>query len=358
MARVWDVARMKAIGLTRSGILLPASDFLRRQGLPVDRLLVRSGLQTRVLDDPEMLVPTTGIARFLSEAAHVQGIDNLGLLAGHAARIESLGVFGRLVRRAPTLGQALETIAALHPSFSSNGRIWLAVGDDEVDVCQAFLKRFDDGWRQASHYILMLLLGVVRLAAGDTWRPARVRLQTGEFPGLRDFAPLAGARIDFGQPATSFPVPRAFMALPMRPPTVRVADRAVETWKQSSPADDFVGSVAQVVEALSGEQYPDIQLTAEALRVSVRTLQRRLAAAGFTHEALVARVRFTTAVRLLAETDAKIVEVALDVGYSEHAHFTRAFRRWAGCSPQEYRRLSRLARGAAGPQESRGAITR
>ena len=75
--------------------------------------------------------------------------------------------------------------------------------------------------------------------------------------------------------------------------------------------------------------------------MSVRTLQRRLAAAGVSHEVLVAQTRFATAAAVLEQTNAKILDLALDLGYSDHANFTRAFRRWAGCSPQEYRRETR-----------------
>jgi len=38
------------------------------------------------------------------------------------------------------------------------------------------------------------------------------------------------------------------------------------------------------------------------------------------------RARFATAAALLEETDTKILDIALDLGYSDHAHFTRAFR--------------------------------
>jgi len=93
-----------------------------------------------------------------------------------------------------------------------------------------------------------------------------------------------------------------------------------------------------VIQTLSWEGYPDIHLTAKLLGMSVRTLQRHLAAAGVTHEVLVGRARFATAAALLQETNTKVLDIALDLGYSDHAHFTRAFRRWAGCSPQEYRR--------------------
>src|SRR5262249_36594121 len=122
----------------------------------------------------------------------------------------------------------------------------------------------------------------------------------------------------------------------------------IDAWRASAPATDFVRSIGQVVEMLSWEGYPDIHKTAEVLGMAVRTLQRHLAAAGVTHASLVGRTRFATAAALLSETNTKVLEIALDLGYSDHAHFTRAFRRWAGCSPQEYR-----ARRSEGGETSR-----
>ena len=66
-------------------------------------------------------------------------------------------------------------------------------------------------------------------------------------------------------------------------------------------------------------------------------LQRQLAKAGRTHEQLLAQSRCAIATALLEKTDSKILDIALDLGYSDHAHFTRAFRRWTGHSPQEFR---------------------
>jgi AraC-like DNA-binding protein len=83
--------------------------------------------------------------------------------------------------------------------------------------------------------------------------------------------------------------------------------------------------------------------------MSVRTLQRRLAEAGVSHQMLVAQARLATAAAVLERTDAKVLDLALDLGYSDHANFTRAFRRWTGYAPREFRsrnvRLERMAKG-------------
>jgi AraC-like DNA-binding protein len=122
------------------------------------------------------------------------------------------------------------------------------------------------------------------------------------------------------------------------PARIELADAAVEAWNSSSVARDFVVSIRQAIETLScGEDYPTVRQTAGFVGISVRTLQRRLAQAGASHHSLVAQTRFATAAAVLERTEAKILELALDLGYSDHANFTRAFRRWAGCAPREYR---------------------
>jgi len=100
---------------------------------------------------------------------------------------------------------------------------------------------------------------------------------------------------------------------------------------------DFAESIRQAIETLSCGEYPSIRMTAAFVGMSVRTLQRRLAQAGASHHMLVAQARFATAAAVLEQTDAKILDLALHLGYSDHANFTRAFRRWTGCAPREYR---------------------
>jgi AraC-like DNA-binding protein len=204
----------------------------------------------------------------------------------------------------------------------------------------------------------MLMIGIVRLAAGADWRPPGVGLQTADSSAVRDFEGISSACLAFEQPESSIVMPRALLHQSIAPPKeeCQVPIAGFESWKSSAPAGDFVGSVVQVVETLSWDGYPDIHRTADLLGLSVRTLQRQLSEAGCTHESLIRQVRFRTAVALLRETDTKILDIALDVGYSDHAHFTRAFMKWAGCAPQEYRR--RFRPEAAEPDLIRDVVGR
>jgi AraC-like DNA-binding protein len=94
------------------------------------------------------------------------------------------------------------------------------------------------------------------------------------------------------------------------------------------------------VATLPPGRYANIHCVAEAMRMSIRTLQRCLHEEGTTFRRVVARARVSAAQRLLDDPARKIVDVALDLGYSDQAHFTRAFVRWIGVTPREFRRRS------------------
>lgn len=80
-----------------------------------------------------------------------------------------------------------------------------------------------------------------------------------------------------------------------------------------------------------------IQAVARALVTSVRSLQRRLAAAGVSYQQLLDLARKDAAERHLKQSSLSIGEVAYLLGYSEAAAFNRAFRRWHKQTPQAFR---------------------
>jgi len=94
---------------------------------------------------------------------------------------------------------------------------------------------------------------------------------------------------------------------------------------------------------------PSLGSVADELNLSVRTLQRRLAAAGWTYNDLIDDVRFAVARQRMARPGAPLKAVAAELGFSEQASFTRAFRRWIGLTPREYRRQILASAAVEGP---------
>jgi AraC-like DNA-binding protein len=72
--------------------------------------------------------------------------------------------------------------------------------------------------------------------------------------------------------------------------------------------------------------------------MSPRTLQRRLAEEGGVFNDLLDTIRFRAAKSYLAQGDIAGSEVAYLLGFAEQSSFNRAFKRWSGLTPSEYRR--------------------
>lgn len=88
----------------------------------------------------------------------------------------------------------------------------------------------------------------------------------------------------------------------------------------------------------SEQHYLSIENVADRLHMSDRTLKRQLAAEGTSFSTLVDEVRYRHATSLLSRTDYTLEQIADELGYSDVANFSRAFKRWSGRSPSSWRK--------------------
>jgi AraC-like DNA-binding protein len=95
-----------------------------------------------------------------------------------------------------------------------------------------------------------------------------------------------------------------------------------------------------LLRSMSGER-PSVEKVADAMRMSPRTLQRRLTEQATSYQKLLDDVRDHTARRLLIDTDLDAGEIAFLLGFDELNSFTRAFHVWQGATPTRWRHSQR-----------------
>jgi AraC-like DNA-binding protein len=329
---------MKPIPLIRASGALAFANFLADAGAPAERLWAESGLPPGALDEPERLIPLHLVNRFGEHAAADQVVPDLGVRVAQRFGLESAGRFGTAIRRAPTLQRAIETTCNQVVTHNSGARFWLAHEGESVRLCRRFRNQ-DPEFRQSDLLVLALMISAVRVAAGPAWRPARVEMQSAGPHELYDCDLFGDAHVMVGRPVTSITFSRALLRRPFRasgaPPARTIADGP----GLGSCPSDFLLSLEVVIGTLLESGSADVATAAKVAGSSVRSFQRRLTELDVSYSGLVDKVRFRTARELLQDADVKILSIALGLGYSDAAHFTRAFRRWTSLTPMEYRHL-------------------
>jgi AraC-like DNA-binding protein len=96
-----------------------------------------------------------------------------------------------------------------------------------------------------------------------------------------------------------------------------------------------------MIRTYASDSWLSVEHASEGATTSVRALQRRLSAEQATYSGVIEHTRAEMAGELLERTDASIAEIANQLGYKNQGNFTRAFYRWAGVSPSEFRRQRR-----------------
>jgi AraC-like DNA-binding protein len=84
----------------------------------------------------------------------------------------------------------------------------------------------------------------------------------------------------------------------------------------------------------------DLSLLTRLSGLPARSLQRELGALGLSFSALLDQGRLELALELMRNPNHSLIDVGLELGYSDPANFTRAFKRWTGVAPGVYRRVA------------------
>ena len=106
--------------------------------------------------------------------------------------------------------------------------------------------------------------------------------------------------------------------------------------RNASRYTEYGYSVRQIIDSYTLVGSMTIEDLAWLTDQSVRTLQRRLKKAGLNFNEMISESRYRHACDKLRNNNMPVSEVAKLLGYSDPAHFSRAFRRWSGVSPSEF----------------------
>lgn len=318
-------------------------DVLAELGHDPAPLLNELGLNRQDLLDPESRLPLDQANGAALSALDRVGEAGLGFRYARAMRITLHGPVGLLALSCPSIDDGLEAARRYLGLRAPFLKVWRDPLDDHR---QALCLGTDFGPGPVRSFVIeaMVIGFVYMLEQLMEASPggAEVHFQgppPAHAEALRSNVPVP---VHYDQPRDALILSGELLAA--RP---RLADPQAEALAREQCELEFhrwrvsqEGAMPERVRAVLRDQappLPDLASMAERLAVSPRTLKRHLQQAGLSYRELQDEVRYRLARQLLADRDQRISEVAYALGYNDVANFSRAFKRWSGLSPTEYR---------------------
>lgn len=327
--------------------------FISKHGVEPEKVLRAAGLSSGLSQRPGSPIHLRDFCRLMDEAVRQTGNDHFGLQFGHESTPELLGMLGYMGVSAATLQDALHAMEEFFPVHQSNTTFRLS---KDRGVCRLEYYVLDGSIverRQDAELSLAILCNVMRQTDGTAWAPLEVHFEHCRPNSLVDHHRVFGADLLFGQARNAILFDAKDLERPMlRPdPLLQALMRQSMGFVATKQApslriSDLVS--AEIIKILPAGE-PKLEDVAEGLRLPSWTLQRRLSNDGTRFSELVDNVRKQLAESLVSQQHVAMSDLAFQLGYSEASAFSRAFVRWFGVSPRQWRRS---ARNASGPETS------
>lgn len=197
----------------------------------------------------------------------------------------------------------------------------------------------------------MLLHGLACWLVGRRIPLLAVELRCEEPAYTDDYRVMFSRNLRFARPSTRLIFAAEVLDLP-----VRRSEQELHGFLAHAPANILVkyrditslaSRIKTQLRELPAEQWPTSEALAQTLCVSPSTLRRRLAEAGQTYQAIKDQVRQEMATVWLADASITYADIAERLGFADVSSFYKAFRKWSGTNPGQYRSL--ILRGEEGP---------
>ncbi len=334
----------------RTGPLMSIPLVLQDLGYDPEAILTSAGLKPAQFTDPDTEIRYLDAGRLLARCVAITGCRHFGLLVGQRAGPSSLGIAGFMLRTAPDVGTALRSLV-LHLDLHDQGGIpTLHISGSSTQLGYAIHMPGVEAPEQIYELSISVGCNIMRGLCGNSWNPAEVLFSTRQPENLAPYRRFFRAPIRFSENCCALVFPTRWLDH-----SIPSADALLHQHLEREAAElhnlrntDIVGSLRRLLRKHLATGQCMAADIARQLHMHERTLNRRLQAEGtsFRHE--LDAIRAEMARYYLVETTMPITRVAAALSYADASAFNRAFKRWTGITPAQWRKRSSSSAASPG----------
>lgn len=331
-------------GYVRMGAFKCFSELVRNMGGKPEELLASRNLDEAGLQHPDNVLPIAIRGALVSAAVKQTGCEHFGLLLGKQTRAADLGLPGQLLLTSPTVGSALGWLVGYFQFHCSSIIPTLRCGAGEAALGYLVIDGNIPGFQELQDEVLALGLNLMRQLVAPDWSPLAVRMARRAPSHHEIYDRFFAAPCSFNAERSELVFPAATLDLPVAErasfaSAVEIALPSRCSRVTGATDADLLHLVRRTTLRMLMNDSCTQKMVAQALGVSPRTLNRSIERSGSSYREVVDYCRYTASRTLIKETDMPLARVAQVLGYADHSSFCRAFKRWSGLPPTEWRRL-------------------
>lgn len=332
----------------------------RRSGLDIGALLARAEISPQLLESPLSRVTQAQYARLIRVLARRMRDEFWGL-TDHPLPLGSFATVCHHLIHCQTLGEALRSGGRYYRLLLQDFVPRLHVRDGIATFALHAPPPRDQRDFYAGRAFIFLAYGLACWLVARRIPLRHVNYMGGEIIARSDASRLFQAPLNYTQPSFGFAFDVSWLDLPV----VQNA-HSLKEFLAHAPGDLLVkyrdhSSVTERIRRILrrhlAEELPSLEEVSDLLAMTPQTLRRRLHQEGQGYQALKDALRRDAAIEYLARADLSLIDISALLGFSEPSTFHRAFKKWTGVAPGEYRhtRLRNAEAGADSPAPASAA---
>lgn len=311
---------------------------MRNAGLPAEDVLMRAGVALTQVDELKRRTPSTAQFAFWQAVETVSDDPSIGLHLGEHLPLYRGQVLEYLFLSSPTFGEGLRRVMAYQRLISDMLQARLVHNEDE---CYFVNMVSDTTLRHTAECLMVGVLRFFRFVSEGQFQPVMIEFMHHEGTDPEEYERVYGCpvilgasenRLHFKPEVLNYPIWQA------EPELLRFHEQLAHEKLQELARFDLVADVRRAIGETLESGTTSLETVARRLHVPPRRLRSQLTDAGTSFNQVLADYRCRLAKRLLARTSESIEQIVYLTGFSEPSTFYRAFKRWTGLTPVEYRK--------------------
>ena len=326
--------------IARSAVFIGFDSLCRRYGLNPHELLRRCDLDPLVLRRPDLYVPYAAFARALNLAAAEGPAPSFGLQLSEYHDYLVFGPFGLLLAQADSFAEVLKLTQQYVHLHAQGISLHLETEGEQLRVEYRLQLQETVDLRQLRELGLGVMQRTMAGLFGEDWQPRQLLIGHAALGEAAEYAQLFPCPVLFEQPCSGFVAATTIFALRPLEQRSQLKSHLIEQYRfsQHLPAD-ISEQICYVLQSILSTGEARLEVVARLLGQHPRSLQIALQKQGRTFRELLDQVRYAEARQQLSLSAQSITDLALHLGYADETAFSRAFKRWSGVAPQQWRKV-------------------